>query len=178
MEENTIDNKKKEEVIRFKTTTDHKEKIERAATKRGLTVSEYLRQSVISKMSRERPIADKEAEMAMLLSARNKVDNRRRSAATAAEKDECSLKRKAISKELKALRHDNNMAKGIFPKIENLKEKLRIEMEQELEMLPKETGAKIGKWINATKTIEQAANTPRVVSFFVFMFFIIIPLLF
>ena len=56
MEEKTIDNKKKEEVIRFKTTTDHKEKIERAAEKRGLTVSEYLRQSVNSKMSRERPM--------------------------------------------------------------------------------------------------------------------------
>ena len=55
-EDKTIDNKKKEEVIRFKTTTDHKEKIERAAAKRGLTVSEYLRQSVNSKMSRERPI--------------------------------------------------------------------------------------------------------------------------
>ena len=56
MEVKTIDNKKKEEVIRFKTTTDHKEKIERAAAKRGLTVSEYLRQSVNSRMSRERPM--------------------------------------------------------------------------------------------------------------------------
>ena len=56
MEVKTIDNKKKEEVIRFKTTTEHKEKIERAAAKRGLTVSEYLRQSVNSKMSRERPM--------------------------------------------------------------------------------------------------------------------------
>ena len=56
MEDKIIDNKKKEEVIRFKTTTDHKEKIERAAAKRGLTVSEYLRQSVNSKMSRERPM--------------------------------------------------------------------------------------------------------------------------
>ena len=55
-EDNIIENKKKEEVIRFKTATDHKEKIERAATKRGLTVSEYLRQSVNSKMSRERPM--------------------------------------------------------------------------------------------------------------------------
>ena len=55
MEEKTIDNKKKEEVIRFKTTTDHKAKIERAAEKRGITVSEYLRQSVNSKLSRERP---------------------------------------------------------------------------------------------------------------------------
>ena len=56
MEENIIEYKKKEEVIRFKTTTDHKAKIERAAAKRGLTVSEYLRQSVNSKMSRERPM--------------------------------------------------------------------------------------------------------------------------
>ena len=56
MEENIIENKKKEEVIRFKTTTNHKAKIERAAAKRGLTVSEYLRQSVNSKMSRERPM--------------------------------------------------------------------------------------------------------------------------
>ena len=51
----TIDHKKKEEVIRFKTTTDHKAKIERAAEKRGITVSEYLRQSVNTKLSRERP---------------------------------------------------------------------------------------------------------------------------
>ena len=55
MEVNIIENKKKEEVIRFKTTADHKEKIERAAEKRGITVSEYLRQSVNSKLSRERP---------------------------------------------------------------------------------------------------------------------------
>ena len=55
-EDNIIENKKKEEVIRFKTTTDHKAKIERAAEKRGLTVSEYLRQSVNSKLSRERPM--------------------------------------------------------------------------------------------------------------------------
>lgn len=55
-EDKTIDNKKKEEMIRFKATTDHKAKIERAAEKRGLTVSEYLRQSVNAKMSRERPM--------------------------------------------------------------------------------------------------------------------------
>ena len=54
-EDNIIENKKKEEVIRFKTTTDHKAKIERAAEKRGITVSEYLRQSVNAKLSRERP---------------------------------------------------------------------------------------------------------------------------
>ena len=55
-EDKTIDNKKKEEVIRFKTTTDQKEKIERAATKRGLTVSEYLRQAADTKIKRERPM--------------------------------------------------------------------------------------------------------------------------
>ena len=55
-EDNIIENKKKEEVIRFKTTTDHKAKIERAAEKRGITVSEYLRQSVNAKLSRERPM--------------------------------------------------------------------------------------------------------------------------
>ena len=56
MEDKIIDNKKKEEVIRFKTTTDQKEKIERAATKRGLTVSEYLRQAADTKIKRERPM--------------------------------------------------------------------------------------------------------------------------
>ena len=55
-EDNNIENKKKEEVIRFKTTTEQKEKIERAAEKRGITVSEYLRQSVNAKLSRERPM--------------------------------------------------------------------------------------------------------------------------
>lgn len=56
MEDKIIDNKKKEEVIRFKTTTDQKEKIERAAAKRGLTVSEYLRQAADTKIKRERPM--------------------------------------------------------------------------------------------------------------------------
>ena len=88
-------------------------------------------------------IADKEAEMTLLISARTKIDNCRRRATTEAEKDECSRKRKAISAELKTLRHDINLAKGIFPMIDNLKEKLRIEMEQEQEMFPRETGAKI-----------------------------------
>ena len=71
-------------------------------------------------------IDEKEAEMAMLLTARNKIDNRRRRAKTDIEKEECSRKRKAISAELKTLRHDINLAKDIFPMIENLKEKLRI----------------------------------------------------
>lgn len=55
-EDKSIENKKKEEVIRFKTTTDHKEKIERAAEKRGITVSEYLRQAADTKIKRERPV--------------------------------------------------------------------------------------------------------------------------
>ena len=55
-EDNIIENKKKEEVIRFKTTTDHKEKIERAAEKRGITVSEYLRQAADTRMKKERPM--------------------------------------------------------------------------------------------------------------------------
>ena len=55
-EDKSIENKKKEEVIRFKTTTDHKEKIERAAAKRGLTVSEYLRQASDMKIKRDRPM--------------------------------------------------------------------------------------------------------------------------
>ena len=88
-------------------------------------------------------IDKKEAEMELLLSARDKIDNRRRRATTDAEKDECSRKRKAITAEVKSLRRDINLAKGIFPMIENLKEKLRIEMEQEREMFPRETGAKI-----------------------------------
>lgn len=88
-------------------------------------------------------IDNKEAEMAMLISARNKIDNRRRRATTYAEKDECSRKRKAISAELKILCYDINLAKGIFSMIDNLKEKLRIEMEQEQEMFLRETGAKI-----------------------------------
>ena len=67
---------------------------------------------------------------------------RRRRATTDSEKEECSHKRRAISKELKALRHDINLAKEIFPMIDHLKEKLRIEMEQEQEMFPRETGAK------------------------------------
>ena len=42
-------------MIRFKINADQKEKIERAAKKRGLTVSEYLRQTVNTRLSRERP---------------------------------------------------------------------------------------------------------------------------
>ena len=48
-EVNFITSKNKTEVIRFKVSADEKEKIEHAAKKRGLTVSEYLRQAVSEK---------------------------------------------------------------------------------------------------------------------------------
>ena len=41
-----ITSKNKTEVIRFKVSADEKARIEHAAKKRGITVSEYLRQSV------------------------------------------------------------------------------------------------------------------------------------
>ena len=47
--------KKKTEVIRFKVSEDEKGKIEYAARKHGLTVSEYLRQSVSNRSSCTRP---------------------------------------------------------------------------------------------------------------------------
>ncbi len=87
-------------------------------------------------------IESKEAEMTELLTARSKIDNRRR-ATTEAEKEKCSRKRTAITAEIKNLRHDINLAKGIFPMLENLKEKLRVEMETEQKLFPRETGAKI-----------------------------------
>lgn len=46
MEVKFITSKNKTEVIRFKVSADEKARIEHAAKKRGLTVSEYLRQSV------------------------------------------------------------------------------------------------------------------------------------
>lgn len=49
MEVKFITSKKKTEVIRFKVSADEKAKIEHAAKKRGLTVSEYLRQAVNEK---------------------------------------------------------------------------------------------------------------------------------
>ena len=45
MEVKFITSKNKTEVIRFKVSADEKAKIEHAAKKRGLTVSEYLRQA-------------------------------------------------------------------------------------------------------------------------------------
>ena len=75
-----------------------------------------------------------------LLHARGKIDNRRRKAVTQEEKDECSRKRKIMTEEIRKIRHDINLAKGIFPIIENLKEKLKIEMEtEERLLLEKET---------------------------------------
>ena len=88
----------------------------------------------------EEYIVGKESELADLLHARGKIDNRRRRATTAAEKDECSRKRKAMTEEIRKIRHEINLAKGIFPIIENLKEKLKIEMEtEERLLLEKET---------------------------------------
>lgn len=82
----------------------------------------------------------KESELAELLDARGKIDNRRRRATNQAEKDECSCKRKVMTGEIRKIRHDINLAKGIFPIIENLKEKLKIEMEtEERLLLEKET---------------------------------------
>lgn len=83
----------------------------------------------------EEYIMGKESELAELLDARDKIDNRRRRAATQEEKDECSRKRKVMTEEIRKIRHDINLAKGIFPIIENLKEKLKIEMETEERLL-------------------------------------------
>ena len=73
-EDKSIENKKKEEVIRFKTTTDHKEKIERAAEKRGITVSEYLRQSVKDKII-EILFAWYDAQQNAVINAPTELDN-------------------------------------------------------------------------------------------------------
>lgn len=97
----------------------------------------------------------KEMEMAELLNVRSKIDNRRRRATTESEKEECSRKRKVITAEIKNLRHDINLAKGIFPMIENLKEKLRIEMGTEQELFPRETGAKINTKSNRNEDKER-----------------------
>ena len=51
MEVKFITSKNKTEVIRFKVSADEKARIEHAAKKRGLTVSEYLRQAVNEKAS-------------------------------------------------------------------------------------------------------------------------------
>ena len=47
--------KKKTEVIRFKVSADEKARIEHAARKQGLTVSEYLRQAVSNRSSCTQP---------------------------------------------------------------------------------------------------------------------------
>lgn len=51
MEVKFITSKNKTEVIRFKVSADEKARIEHAAKKRGITVSEYLRQAVSNKAS-------------------------------------------------------------------------------------------------------------------------------
>ena len=50
-----ITSKNKTEVIRFKVSADEKARIEHAAKKRGLTVSEYLRQAANDRSSCTRP---------------------------------------------------------------------------------------------------------------------------
>ena len=50
-----ITSKNKTEVIRFKVSADEKARIEHAAKKRGLTVSEYLRQAASDRSSCTRP---------------------------------------------------------------------------------------------------------------------------
>ena len=55
MEVKFITSKNKTEVIRFKVSADEKARIEHAAKKRGLTVSEYLRQAVSNRSSCTRP---------------------------------------------------------------------------------------------------------------------------
>ena len=83
----------------------------------------------------EEYIAEKESELSDWIDARGKIDNRRRRATNQAEKDECSRKRKVMTEEIRKMRHEINLAKGIFPIIENLKEKLKIEMETEERLL-------------------------------------------
>ena len=85
-------------------------------------------------------IARKESELSDWLHARSKIDNCRRRVTTVAEKDECSRKRKVMTEEIRKIRHEINLAKGILPIMENLKEKLKIEMEtEERLLLEKET---------------------------------------
>ena len=55
MEVKFIASKNKTEVIRFKVSADEKARIEHAAKKRGLTVSEYLRQAASNRSSCTRP---------------------------------------------------------------------------------------------------------------------------
>ena len=55
MEVKFITSKNKTEVIRFKVSADEKARIEHAAKKRGLTVSEYLRQAASDRSSCTRP---------------------------------------------------------------------------------------------------------------------------
>ncbi len=55
MEVKFITVKKKTEVIRFKVSADEKSRIEHAARKCGLTISEYLRQAVRGRSSCTRP---------------------------------------------------------------------------------------------------------------------------
>ena len=103
---------------------------------RYLDIVNLINRNDLSTMGKvEGYIARKESELADLLHARGKIDNRRRRVTIVAEKGECSRKRKVMTEEIRKIRHDINLAKGIFPIMENLKEKLKIEMETEERLL-------------------------------------------
>ena len=108
---------------------------------RYLDIVNLINRNDLSTMGKvEGYIARKEIELSDWLHARGKIDNRRRRAVTQTEKDECSRKRKAMTVEIRKIRHEINLEKGIYPIIENLKEKLKIEMEtEERLLLEKET---------------------------------------
>lgn len=103
------------------------------------TVNLINRNDLSTEEKVEEYILRKESEMRELLSARNSLDNYRRR-----HKDtDCSQKRKTLTEEIRTLRHDINLAKDIFPLIERLKEKLRIEIETERQLMPIQTNTKI-----------------------------------
>lgn len=127
--------------------SNYQQPLSPAMRQEQINISRYLdivnlinRNDLSTRGKVEEYIMGKESELAELLDARGKIDNRRHRATTVAEKDECSRKRKAMTEEIRKIRHDINLAKGISPIIENLKEKLRIEIEtEERLLLEKET---------------------------------------
>ena len=91
----------------------------------------------------EEYISHQEKELEEWIAFRKKIDNiRRRHAYTDVDKENNRTMRMFATGEITKVRHQINLAKEIFPMIDHLKEKLRIEMEQEQEMFPRETGAK------------------------------------
>lgn len=122
--------------------SNYQQPLSPAMRQEQINISRYLdivnlinRNDLSTREKVEGYIARKESELSDWLHARGKIDNRRHRATTVAEKDECSRKRKSITEEIRQIRHDINLAKGIFPIMENLKEKLKIEMETEERLL-------------------------------------------